>query len=100
MAKQDWADKRDARKQSTESKRKLTQHNTETADWAAADAALLQEAIAVVAWQGGALRFGYTRDGGAYCIGILGDGEPYNEYCKPSEDINEYLRALVVRWRD
>lgn len=100
MARQDFDSKRDARKAGSESKRRQTQQTHSTADWATADATLVLEAIAVVAWQGGALRFGYTRDGGAYCIGILGDGEPYNEYCKPAEDINEYLRGLIVRWRD
>lgn len=69
------------------------------ADWAAADGALLHEAIAVVAATGGALRFGYTRDGGAYAIGIYGSSQPYTEYIRPSEDIDYYLRGLIEDFR-
>jgi len=81
-----------------ESKRRQGVQNGQIADWASVDGELLRGVIATVAYQGGALRFGYTRDGGAYAIGILGDGEPYTEYVKPNEDINEYLRGLNERW--
>jgi len=57
---------------------------------------LLQHVIATVAHTGGALRLGYTRDGGAYAVGIYGDGEPYTEYIRPSEDINRYLAEVAV----
>lgn len=66
-----------------------------TADWAAADGELLAKAVGAVALMGGALRLGYTRDGGAYAIGIYGDGEPFTEYVPPSEDINEYLKGVI-----
>lgn len=89
------ADRRAAKQ---ESKRKQVLNGTNTADWGTADAELLRWAIATVAFKGGALRFGYTRDGGAYAVGILGDGEPYTEYIKPSDDISEYLRGLGERW--
>lgn len=69
------------------------------ADWGSVDAALLVDAIQQVTKAGGAVRFSYTRDGGAYCIGILGDGEPYNDYIKPSDDIDAYLRGLAENWR-
>ena len=48
--------------------------NSKKADWIRADAAQLQETIAAVAKTGGALRLGYSRDGGAYAIGVYGDG--------------------------
>lgn len=67
----------------------------EIADWATADAALVLETIANVSSAGGAIRFGYTRDGGAYAIGIYGSGEPFTEYVRPSEDINYYLQGLI-----
>jgi hypothetical protein len=75
--------------------RRQQRQSTEIADWAAADAQLLLEAVAVVALRGGAIRFGYTRDGGAYSIGIYGSGEPYTEYVRPSEDIDYYLRGII-----
>lgn len=65
------------------------------ADWSSADALVLQRAIRVVADMGGALRLGYTRDGGAYAVGIYGDGEPFTEYVPPSEDITHYLQGLI-----
>jgi len=91
---------RDAKKTNKTSSRRVSRTNAgEVADWGGVDPKALQDAIQVVAMQGGALRFSYTRDGGAYCIGILGDGEPYNEYVKPSEDIDAYLRKLADAWR-
>ena len=64
------------------------------ANYLAIDAAQLQYTIALVADAGGALRLGYTRDGGAFAIGVYGDGEPYTEYLRPSDDIETYLREL------
>ena len=66
-----------------------------TADWGSADGELLKRAIAAVALMGGALRLGYTRDGGAYAIGIYGDGDPFTEYVPPSDDIDEYLKGVI-----
>jgi hypothetical protein len=54
--------------------------------------------VTTLASTGGAIRFGYTSDGGAYAIGIYGDGEPYTDYVKPAEDINEYLKDLADSW--
>lgn len=65
------------------------------ADYGTIDAALLRSAIESVALSGGALRFGYTRDGGAYAVGIYGDGDPYTEYVRPSEDFNEFLQEII-----
>lgn len=76
-----------------ERRKQRTAH--EIADWAAADAQLVLEAIANVSSAGGAIRFGYTRDGGAYAVGIYGSGEPFTEFIRPSEDIDYYLRGLI-----
>lgn len=72
----------------------------EIADWQTADAETLLRAIAVVAYRGGALRFGYTRDGGAYAIGIYLGGDHFTEYIRPSEDINHYLASLAADMQD
>lgn len=66
------------------------------ANWILVDAEMLQYTITAVAQKGGALRLGYTRDGGAYAIGIYGDGEPYTEYVSPQEDVNEHLRGIAA----
>ena len=65
------------------------------ADWAYCDAGVLLKAIAAVAASGGALRLGYTRDLGAYSIGIYGDGAPFTEYVRPDEDITQYMRGVA-----
>lgn len=65
------------------------------ADWMEADADVLRRAIAAAGFKGGALRFGYTRDGGAYAIGVYGSGDPFTEYVKPGDDINAYLQTLI-----
>ena len=64
------------------------------ADWQGVDAELLLQVVACVSMHGGAIRLGYTRDGGAFAIGIYGDGEPFTEYVSPNDDMNEYLRGL------
>lgn len=65
------------------------------ADWGSVDGELLTKAVAAVARKGGALRLGYTRDGGAYAIGIYGDGDPFTEYVPPSDDMDLYLRGII-----
>jgi len=65
------------------------------ADWSSVDGTTVVRAIALAASAGGALRFGYTPDGGAYAVGIYGDGAPYTEYVKPSEDMDEFLQQVI-----
>jgi len=56
--------------------------------------------LEVVCSHEGALRVGLSRDGGAYAIGIYGDGDPYTEYVGAGEDINEYLATLAEYFRE
>ena len=70
------------------------------ADWHSVTPVVLMGAIASVALAGGAVRFGYSRDGGAYAVGIYGDGEPYTDFVKPSEDIDDYLIRLKELFED
>lgn len=86
---------RDAAAPSQRRLRNSQRGGVDHADWVAADSALVRRAIAAVSARGCAIRFGYTRDGGAFCIGIVGDGDPYSEYVRPSEDINSYLTVLA-----
>jgi len=78
--------------------RRRGQGNGERADWALASPLTLQALIAAVTAQGGAIRFGYSRDGGAYSLGILGDGEPYTEWIRPAENIDEVLAEMTRGW--
>lgn len=71
--------------------RGIRKQSGHVADWKSVDADRIRDAICAASNTGGALRFGYSRDGGAYAIGIYGDGDPYTEFCKPSEDIESFL---------
>lgn len=65
------------------------------ADWTAADAGRVLAAIGAVTRHGFAIRFGYTRDGGAFAIGIIGDGQPFTEFVRPTEDVNLHLDGII-----
>lgn len=65
------------------------------ADWGTANGAKLVSAIAAAANVGGALRFGYSRDGGAFAIGVYGDGEPYTDFVPGVENIDDALDDYV-----
>ena len=91
--------KRTATNVSGESRR-FRRGEQSTADYGTVDPELLRSAIAAAASTGGALRFGYSRDGGAYAIGIYGDGEPYTEFVRPSEDMSGFLRQVEELFLD
>jgi len=91
---------KDANEEKARRTRRVRRSRGGTCDYAMADGPIVLAAIAQVAARGGAVRLGYTSDGGAYAIGIYGDGDPYTEYVKPSEDINEFFRELREAWDD
>lgn len=88
--------KRDSNYNPIGGRRGVNRASSGIADWTTADAELVKRAIAEAALTGGAIRFGYSRDGGAYAIGIYGDGEPYTEFVQPAEDINKFLELVVA----
>lgn len=68
----------------------------EVADWNQADSEKLRLAIVAITRLGFAVRFGYTRDGGAFAVGIVGDGEPFTEFVRATEDIDLLLHSLAT----
>ncbi len=71
--------------------------NDETpADWGGCDPKILVSAIESVTKCGGAIRFGYSADGGAYSIGIYGDGEPFTEYKPGDADVDRWLEGIKL----
>lgn len=91
-------DKKDDRRVKNDERRMRRQtanHLKGAADWAGVDGSLIAKAVAAMAANGGALRFGYTRDGGAYSVGFYGDGEPFTEYVSPGDDVEEFLRGVI-----
>lgn len=77
------------------SNRRRNRHSVTEALWRDASSDKLRNVIDLVCSAGCAIQFGYTKDGSAYVIRIVGDGEPYNEFVRPSEDINLYLEGLA-----
>lgn len=81
-------------------KRRFRGKSQSSADWTGVDAAIVCRAIASVARTGGALRFGYSRDGGVFAIGVLGDGEPYTLWERDAEQVNITLKELSEHFDD
>lgn len=87
--------KQEIRDSQQRSNRRARRHTGTRAEYSDADAVKLLAAINAVTAAGCAVQFGYTKDGSAFVIRIVGDGEPYNEYVRPSEDIDLYLQGVV-----
>lgn len=85
----------DSSRSGSTQRRGLRGSNGSTADYESADANLLKRAIVTAARTGGALRFGYTADGGAYAIGIYGDGDYYAHYVSPHQELDITLQDIV-----
>lgn len=75
--------------------RRKRRGTSEVADWRNADPVIVVAAIRAVAAVGGALRFGYTRDFGAFAIGIYDGEEATTEYIRPSENVDFFLQGLA-----
>jgi hypothetical protein len=73
---------------------------TGNADWTGCNADTLVQLIATASKKGGALRFGYTRDGGAYAIGVYCGQEYFTDYIRPGESIDDYLNTLLRSFDD
>ena len=65
--------------------------NGARADWSTANPMVVSGLITAVASRGGAVRFGYTRDGGAYAVGFYYGTENVTKYCRPNEDLTAFL---------
>lgn len=64
------------------------------ANYATATPGWLAAVIVAVTAQGGAIRFGYSRDGGVYAIGVYFEGEQEKFYVKQSEGIDQWCEEL------
>lgn len=67
-------------------------------DWSSVTSDVIAGLVIAVTSQGGAVRFGLSRDGTALAVGILGDGEPYTEWFRPSDDVESDLIEMAARW--
>lgn len=83
------------RKASEPTRRRSHTRGGEQADWESVDADLIRRAISTVGSKGGAVRFGYSRDGGAYAIAVYDNGAGETEYYPPSTDMSEVLKGVI-----
>lgn len=81
-------------------KKQFKGSNSGSADWQAVTPAILVAAIAAVARAGGALRFGYSRDGGVFALGVMGDGEPYTLWERDPAQLDITLGELTEYFTD
>jgi len=64
------------------------------ADWSGADPRWLAAIIHVVTRVGGAVSFGYSRDGGAYSVSVMLDGERETLWFNGGVDIDAELEGV------
>jgi hypothetical protein len=87
------------RKRESSAARKLLPGNKRpggsVADWHNATPEQIHRLICAVTVAGGAVRFGYTRDGGAYSIGLYLGEDSKTYYCNEAEGIDEQLQELT-----
>lgn len=65
------------------------------ADWHNANPEIVLRLVCVVSVQGGAVRYGYTRDGGAYSIGIYLGDDSQTYYCNEKDGIDATVKDLI-----
>lgn len=87
--------KEEFRQSQQRSSRRANRHAVGGAEYSDVDAGQLLAAINAITLRGCAVQFGLTKDGSAFVVRIVGDGDPYNEFVRPSEDFNLYLQGLV-----
>jgi hypothetical protein len=77
-------------------RRRRRTERREQVGWDEIPREIICELIDAVDRFGGAVRFGRTRDGSSYAVGIYGDGEPYTEYHAGLEGAMEWLVGLTA----
>ena len=79
-------------------RRRATRRDGPPPTWESVEPNIIVGLIVAVCAQGGAVRFGMSRDGSALALGFLGDGEPYTEYLRPTDDIEANLLDMTAAW--
>lgn len=74
--------------------------SSNVADWGTITPKILVDLVQVVAAAGGAVRFGYTRDGGAYSVGVYLDDDRETFYFKPADDLDDAIGQLTEMLRN
>ena len=74
---------------------KITHGGGGVADWAGADPNKVLRLVCALGVEGGAVRLGYTRDGGAYSVGVYLGSDSKTYYCNEKDGIDELLEELT-----
>lgn len=75
-------------------RRKHGNRSNPLVEWTSISTGVIRDAITAISHAGGAIRFGLTRDGGAYAIGVYGEGDPYTEYFHDPTECEDFLREI------
>lgn len=94
-AKQEAKDTRRAKAKAQRGRRRSA---GESADYQSVDWRPIVALVACLSRHGGAVRLGYTRDGGAYALGVYMGDDYATEYIKPDEDWAEALAEIATLW--
>lgn len=65
-------------------------------DWGGIDSGDIRDIICLVTERGGAIRFGYSRDGKAGSIGVYYGEQRDTIYCRPGSDYQDNVRPIVA----
>lgn len=90
----------DKKVEERDAKRRFQQRQSHSADYAAVDRNILIRALCSVSLAGGALRFGYSRDGNIFAVGVLGDGDAYTLWATSVEELDITLSDLAEHFED
>lgn len=74
---------------------KVGDQNQDIADWEGANSDLIKRCVCAVGIAGGAIRFGYTRDGSAYSVGIYVGDDRETYYARPYDNIDSLLTQIA-----
>lgn len=91
-------DRKSTRRQHAKENRQRRAQRSTSADLETVDWLPLCALIAEMARHGGALRVGYTRDGGAYALGCYMGDDYATEYVRPNEDFEASLDEIGMAW--
>lgn len=73
---------------------RTTSSNEVGFDWAIVEPERLSKIIQLVTGRGGAIRFGYSRDGKAGSIGVYYGDDRDTVYLRPNEDVEDVISII------
>lgn len=81
-------------------KSRFSDASTHTANWFEASADTIKSVILAATAKGCAIRFGVSRDGSAFGVGLYEHDEVYTVWFAPTEDIDAKLEKLIAYFED